>query len=253
MTLHVDIQGSGPDLVLLHGWGLHSGVWDEAIPALARHSRVHAFDLPGHGRSAEAPVGSLDDAVDSIAAQMPARAGVCGWSLGGLVAQRLAQRHAGRVSRLVLVSTTPCFVARRDWRAAVSAATLEAFAQGLRTDRKKTLARFVALNALHGTHSREAVRAYTAKLFERGAPTAEALGASLAWLRDTDLRAAAPLLPRGTCVMHGTRDALAPIAAGRWLAANAPAACLVEWPTAAHLPLFSHRDAFVEALETAVG
>jgi len=252
VTLHVDVHGSGPDLVLLHGWGLHSGVWDEAMPALARRFRVHAFDLPGHGLSAHSPVGSIDDAVDAIAAQMPARAHVCGWSLGGLVAQRLAHRHAPRVARLALMSTTPCFIARPGWPNGIKPATLEVFATGLRTDRERTLQRFVALNALHGAHSREAVRAFTAKLSARGAPTAEALGASLDWMRDTDLRAAVPSLPPGTLILHGGRDMLAPIKAGRWMAATAPSARLVEWPDAAHLPLFSHRDAFVQALETAV-
>jgi pimeloyl-[acyl-carrier protein] methyl ester esterase len=222
------------------------------MPALAKRYRVHAFDLPGHGLSAASPVGSLDETVDAIAARMPARAAVCGWSLGGLVAQRLAQRHAPRIASLVLLSTTPCFVARPGWAHGIKDHTLETFANGLLVDRERTLTRFVALNALHGAHSREAVRAFTAKLFERGAPTAAALGASLGWLRDTDLRVAAPQLPRGTLILHGGRDMLAPIRAARWLAAAAPAARIVEWPDAAHLPLFSHRDAFVHALESAV-
>ncbi len=40
-----------PDLVLLHGWGLHSVVWDPVVPALLQHFQVTVIDLPGMGRS----------------------------------------------------------------------------------------------------------------------------------------------------------------------------------------------------------
>jgi pimeloyl-[acyl-carrier protein] methyl ester esterase len=51
MALHVETFGSGPDLVLLHGWGMHGGVWGDFALRLAEHHRVHAIDLPGHGYS----------------------------------------------------------------------------------------------------------------------------------------------------------------------------------------------------------
>ena len=252
MTLHVARRGQGPDLALIHGWGLHSGVWDEALPALAQRYRVHAIDLPGHGHSATAPVGSLDDAAERIAAELPAATVVCGWSLGGLLAQRVARLHPGKVRGLVLVSATPCFTARPGWPHAMNGATLDAFATGLNQDREATLARFVRLNALQGARGREAIRAFTQRLFERGAPTARALAGTLDWLRESDLRADVPNLPR-TLVIHGARDVLAPVAAGRWLAAHIPGAAVLELADAAHLPFFTHRDAFVRAVESFVG
>jgi pimeloyl-[acyl-carrier protein] methyl ester esterase len=252
VSLHVESHGEGPDLVLLHGWGMHSGVWSEVLPLLAGRFRVHAFDLPGHGHSAGVPVGTLDDAADAVAAGMPRGARVCGWSLGGLVAQRVAQRHAALLSGLVLVSTTPCFVQRAGWPHAMKASVLDAFAAGLRADREATLADFVRLNALHGARGREAIRTFTARLFERGTPPQDALSATLGWLRDTDLRDAAARLPAGTLLLHGARDALVPVEAARWLAAAAPQAQLIEWPEAAHLPFFTHRESFVHALESTV-
>src|SRR5512141_854541 len=50
-ALHVEAAGHGPPLVLLHGWAMHSGVWGGLPATLARRRRVHAVDLPGHGRS----------------------------------------------------------------------------------------------------------------------------------------------------------------------------------------------------------
>ena len=50
--LHVDSYGSGTPLVMLHGWGMHGGMWGSAVTKLAQHYRVHCVDLPGHGYSA---------------------------------------------------------------------------------------------------------------------------------------------------------------------------------------------------------
>ena len=43
--------GGSPDLVLLHGWAMHSGVWRGVRDRLAEHFRLHLVDLPGHGLS----------------------------------------------------------------------------------------------------------------------------------------------------------------------------------------------------------
>ena len=253
MSLHVEIAGHGRDLVLLHGWGLHSGAWDEVAPALAKRARVHAIDLPGHGHSRAVPVDSFDAAADAVAAHVPAGAVVCGWSLGALFAQRLARRHPARVARMALVAATPCFAARPGWEHAMAASTIEAFARDLARDCAATLARFVRLNALNGAHDREAVRAFTARLAGRGAPAAGALAASLAWLREVDLRDDARGLAQPTVVLHGARDAIVPVEAGRWLARRIPGARLHELADAAHLPFFTHREAFLAALEPLLG
>ncbi len=47
--LHVEVTGSGAPLVLLHGWGMHGGVWTDVAAQLAQDFRVHSVDLPGHG------------------------------------------------------------------------------------------------------------------------------------------------------------------------------------------------------------
>ena len=250
MTPYVKPVGAGPDLVLLHGWGLHGGVWNPLVETLAKKFRVHAFDLPGHGYSSFMPLRSLDAAVDELAAAMPQGSLLCGWSLGGLVAQRIAIRYPARVRALALVSTTPCFVERAGWPHAMKLETLAGFAAGLRTDFEATLKTFVALNALGGTESRPAMRALAAELLSRGAPDPSALDVGLAIVRDTDLRDDAPSIAQRAIIVHGARDALAPVAAGRWLAGNLHDARLVEIPDAAHLPFISHPEAFVSALET---
>jgi pimeloyl-[acyl-carrier protein] methyl ester esterase len=249
---HVDRTGSGADLVLLHGWGLHSGAWQEVVPLLAGF-RVHAVDLPGHGLSAAMPAAPFDDAVEAVADAIPRDALVCGWSLGALFAQRLARDHPEHVRALALVGATPCFVERNGWQAAMKASTFGEFESGLATDMAATLGRFVRLAALNGAGARAAIRNLAERLGERGAPNADGLSCALGWLRDTDLREDARGLEQPAVVIHGKGDTLAPIDAGRWLGTALPHARLVELDDCAHLPFLTHRDAFVQALESLHG
>lgn len=249
MALHVERHGRGPDLVLLHGWGLHGGVWSALAARLAASFRLHVVDLPGHGRSLGAPLAGLDMLVDAVAEVTPAGAGICGWSLGGLVALRLAARRPAQVAALALVSTTPCFVRRHDWPHAMAPETLADFAQGLRTDAARTIRRFVNLNALGGPQARELTRELAALCLDRGEPSPAALAAGLAILRDTDLRADIGTVATPALVIHGGRDVLVPVGAGRRLAQALPMAQYVEIADAAHLPFVSHADRVAAALE----
>ena len=253
MTLHVEVVGSGRPLALLHGWGFDSRIWADLAGRLARSRRVHLVDLPGHGRSRASAFPSLDRLVDGVARAIPDGAIVVGWSMGGLLAQRLAHRHPGKVRALAVVAGTPCFVARKGWPHGMAPSTLEGFADDLRRDAPATLATFVRLNALGGHGSRDAIRALARGLDERGGASASALDAGLDLLRTTDLRRDAADLAVRALVIHGARDRIVPIEAGRWLARSMPNAELVELPAAAHLPFVSHRDAVAAALENLDG
>ena len=113
--LHVETTGHGPDLVLLHGWAMHGGVFAPLIERLRAHRCLHVVDLPGHGGSRDSDVAlTLDACVAAIRAIVPADAEWCGWSLGGLVALHAA-RSGVAMSRLTMLCASPCFVKRADW------------------------------------------------------------------------------------------------------------------------------------------
>jgi pimeloyl-[acyl-carrier protein] methyl ester esterase len=253
MRLHVERSGVGRDLVLLHGWSLHGGVWSALLARLATGHRLHVVDLPGHGRSRALPFADLDAAADAIAREIPQGAILCGWSLGGLLALRLAARHAPRTAALALVSTTPCFVERPDWPNAMKAATFDEFAEGLRTDPEGTVGRFVKLATLGGPQARAAARALADELVSRGPTPPRSLAAGLRALRATDLRDSVGQIDCPTVVIHGRRDALVPVEAGRWLARSLPRARLTELEDAAHVPLMSHATRVADAIESLHG
>lgn len=97
------------DVVLLHGVGLDHTMWERVAPELRSDGhRVHAPDLLGHGAAPDAPEGTtLADLAAPVAALVagPARpVQLVGFSLGALVATRVALDHPDRVAGLTLVS-----------------------------------------------------------------------------------------------------------------------------------------------------
>jgi len=94
---------------LLHGFGGTRRAWDRVIAGLdPQRYRPLALDLPGHGEAAggRAPI-TFKACVGAVLAGSPPRFALCGYSLGGRVAQHVALAAPERVSRLVLVSTSP--------------------------------------------------------------------------------------------------------------------------------------------------
>ena len=103
-------HGSGPPVVLIHGFGLNRAMWQWQLPALTRHFSVLTYDLLGHGESAP-PIGTPDLAMFSrqLLGLMDRcgieRAAVVGFSLGGMIARRVALDHPGRLSALAVLNS----------------------------------------------------------------------------------------------------------------------------------------------------
>ena len=249
MSLYVDKLGHGPDLVLLHGWGLHGGLFRPVIDVLSWQFTLHLVDLPGHGRST-LPAGdyTLTALAREIADHVPPHACWLGWSLGGRVAlQAAADHHA--ISRIILVGTNPCFVQREGWPHAMPESELLQVAASLHSDYKLTLQRFLAVQSRGSERGREELRAMRGELFEHGEPDRAALAGGLDILRSVDLRPLLPTIQQPTLVLHGRRDTLAPLAAAEYSVAQLPHATLRVINGAGHAPFISHPDEFVAAIE----
>ena len=112
----VDGPGSGPPVVLLHGWIASGGLnWFTSFDALGERHAVFAPDLRGHGRGIRSSRRfRLSDCADDVAALLerldtgPVIA--VGYSMGGPVAQLLWKRHPHLVRGLVLCATSSTFV-----------------------------------------------------------------------------------------------------------------------------------------------
>ena len=237
-----------PVLVLLHGWGMNARVFDALADALAEEFDVRALDLPGHGGRAALADNTLQAWADDLAGQLPDGATLLGWSLGGQVAMRAALDHPHRIARLILLASTPRFVATDDWPRGMAAADLQAFGAALLADPEATLLRFLGLQTRGMPGQKALLQHLRQTLLAAPAADSEALAAGLAILRDTDLRADLARLAQPTLVLHGALDTLTPAAAGAWLAGAISHARHIEFERAAHAPHLSHADAVASAI-----
>jgi haloalkane dehalogenase len=103
--------GHGPDLVLIHGWPLHSATWRRHVPVLAEHFTCHLIDMPGAGATRCQPGagGGLPDYARITRAVLDAlglrRYALLAHDSGGAVARLLAARDRERVTALVIAGT----------------------------------------------------------------------------------------------------------------------------------------------------
>jgi len=239
-TANVRVDGEGPPMVLIHGFGAALNWWDEIAPALARDHKVIRLDLIGHGGT-EAPGSgyAIERQADLVKAVLDrlgiGRAIIVGHSMGGEVATAFAEAHRDSVERLVLIDTPPTaernfslatrlaftrLIGQALWRfrtdAVLRRALAQGFAPGFRVPNK-----FVAdLWQLTYTAFRHAHDDSVAFVAEREIP-----------VRLAELGTVPPLL-----VLFGTEDALIPPKSARRFE-TVPGAKLVMIDGVGHSPM----------------
>lgn len=246
--MQVMVRGTGPALVMIHGWAMHGGAFEPLVARLQDRYTLHLVDLPGHGRSRDSIVPlTLDAMANAIAAQTPP-APWLGWSLGGLVALHAAQSFPANVRGLLMLAASPRFVRSPDWPQGMDDAVFAGFARDLGNDYRAAIDRFLMLEAQGSEHLREEIRLLRAIVFAHGEPTPDALTRGLALLRESDLRGELPRLPMPSVWLAGRRDRLVSPAAMQAAAAMAPASTFIEIAGAGHAPFLTHADPVAQAI-----
>ncbi|REH40499.1 pimeloyl-[acyl-carrier protein] methyl ester esterase [Paraperlucidibaca baekdonensis] len=248
------LGSAAPDLVLLHGWGLHSIVFDPIVPFLLERYCVTVIDLPGMGRS---PLPNAPLSVESVVAQLaevaPERALWLGWSLGGELALAYAQAHPARVSALMLIASNPCFVQRPDWSHAMPEATFTGFSEFFDEDPEATLIRFLSLQCMGSARAKADIRFLQEIMYFHGLPAPRALRESLQLLQDMDQREAFAQLPIPIAMILGRHDQLVPALLAEDLLALRSTLAIRLIDGAGHAPFLAQPEAFQQALAELLG
>jgi 3-oxoadipate enol-lactonase len=248
VELAYDARGTGPTLVLLHGFPVDRRMWTETAERLAARFRVLTLDFRGFGESAtrspssEPP--SLLTLADDVAALLDAEgapvAAIGGLSMGGYVALAFAARHPARLSALILADTRA---------AADSPDAKRARDDGIARLRAGDAAAFLAPmpDKLLSPRAPAALRDQVGALAAAQSP--EALAWALAAMRDRPDRSDGVRgLRCPTLVVVGSDDAITPPAEAAALRATIPGARLVELPGAGHLSGLEAPAAFSAAV-----
>ncbi|MDR6475096.1 pimeloyl-ACP methyl ester carboxylesterase [Paraburkholderia graminis] len=140
VELNYRLQGDGPRaLICIHGVGSYLEAWDGVATRLGDAFRVLSFDLRGHGRSSRVKGRyEIDDFVGDVLALADhvgfGQFDLAGFSLGGLIAQRLALTHPERLRKLVLLATVAGRTPEELERVAARLAALESGDRGSHYD-----------------------------------------------------------------------------------------------------------------------
>jgi pimeloyl-[acyl-carrier protein] methyl ester esterase len=241
VSLQVEQSGAGPDLVLLHGWGMNAAVWDGLPKPITVGRRTSRIELPGHGASPfETGHSGLAAWAGACLGAAPEKAVWLGWSLGGLVALEAAMQAPRRVAGLVLLTATPRFVQAPDWPSATAPETFAGFRDALIADPPSTLERFLALQVRGSDGARDALRTLRRELSLRPTAHPSALAEGLRLLRESDLRSRIGEIACPTLWVFGGRDTLVPAAVSESISALLPSARQEVVAGAGHAPFLSH-------------
>jgi pimeloyl-ACP methyl ester carboxylesterase len=220
--------GTGPPVLVLHGWGAKIEAVDPIIRALSPQLTVFAVDLPGFGETAlpPAPWGVADYAdwtralMDELGLERP---NIVGHSNGGRIAIHLATHHPERVDKLILVDAAGIRPKR-----------------GLRYYRRVGMAKTAKHAArLLGRPGRALQRRVIARTASSDYANAGPLRPTFVKLVNEDLT---PLLPRiraSTLLIWGDQDDATPLSDGQTMERLIPDAGLVVLKGAGH---FSYID-----------
>lgn len=232
----------------MHGWAMHSGLFKDLADALP-DADWRGIDLPGHGRNRDTPwPEDTNSLVAGLVQDLPDGSFLMGWSLGGLLAIEAALKHPKRFAGLILISATPCFIARDNWPDGVEAGLLKAMALELAADPELVVNRFLALEIHGSAHPRDELKRLKSLALAHGLPDKAALLAGLKHLADTDLSGRLADIECPVLLLGGRRDKLVPWAAMERSHRLLPNSRLVRVPGAAHAPFLTDAAVVADAI-----
>ena len=243
---YVKITGSGPALALLHGWGLHGGIWETILEQLESNFTVYNIDLPGFGHS---PVHNgdytLDYLVESVESILPEQCFLLGWSLGGLVATALSLKCPEKIIKLITVASNPSFVADETWQNGMQEKVLESFIEYLEDDYEGTLIKFLSIQTMGSVTQKDDIKRLKETVFIHGQPSKKALKGGLEVLHEINLVSRLNEIAMPVLRLYGRLDSLVPAKVAADVEGHIPNSKAIIYRKAAHAPFLSASEEFL--------
>ena len=244
------LGGRGESLLMIHGWGVNSEIWVSLVDELKLFASVYLIDLPGMGGSSSISPYTLDNIAKEIKANVPIKKfNILGWSLGGQVAMSLAIRMPEFVEKLILMSTTPCFVEKKDWSYGVNKQFFSNFEMEAKQNLNNSLMKFFLIQTRDIDDSKNVMKFLKNKFIELKDENKGGMESALNVLKETDLRNEVQKIDKPTLIIAGDKDRLTSSKASIWLYEKIKGATLKEIKGANHMPFISHRETMTESVK----
>lgn len=242
-SLYSEVKGSGQNVVMLHGWGMHGGLWGKFKENLSKNCRTHVIDLPGFGYSknviTEYSLDSVSETIEAYIKNIEHPVTLLGWSLGGLITLNILKRQNVKLNKVILIASTPCFTNKTGWDDAMEKAVFSGFSIDLQRDYKKTLKRFMLLQTRNSELSGLEVGQLMKNLNTRGEPDLKALEMGLTILSEADLRGS-QFYDIPAMIILGEKDTLVPVSVKDEFGKIFPDSNLMLLKNTGHAPFISN-------------
>lgn len=229
-------------IVLVHGWGAGSEIWQDMPQLLSENTDVYTVDLPGFGASPALDNYSEQQLLAWLGQQLPSVCHLIGLSLGGMLCRAYAARYPQRVGALVTIATNRRFVATDNYLAAMSQTDFSDFSHSWHQHPAQCLKRFKSLQCRGDRQQRQLIRELNALQTVIDPVAAEAMLDLLATLDESQL-------PQTDCprlAIFGAEDSLVPVAAAEY----APDNCrVITIEGASHLPHLSAQPTVIHHIQ----
>lgn len=135
------------NLLLLTGWGATCNVWEPIIPALESRYQIKCVNPPWvKDNELSASLDNLDNYVGILSNSFKGQAvKVIAWSLGGLIAVRLAERYPELIKQIIFIASAPQFIADGNNQYCIDRNWFESFVKDFKDKPQDTLKKFIAL------------------------------------------------------------------------------------------------------------
>ena len=244
------LGGRGEPLLMIHGWGVNSEIWSSLVDELKLFVTVYVVDLPGMGGSRLISPYTLDNIANEIKANVPIKkCNILGWSLGGQVAMYLAIKMPEFVEKLILISTTPCFVEKIDWPYGVNKQFFLNFEIEAKKNLNDTLMKFFLIQTRGINDSKKMMKFLKNEFIELRDENKSGMQSALNVLKEADLRNDVKKIDKITLIITGDKDRLTSTKASVWLYETIKGATLKEIKGANHIPFLSHKETMTASVK----
>jgi|TARA_B110000971_G_scaffold216653_1_gene252029 pimeloyl-[acyl-carrier protein] methyl ester esterase len=244
--MNIKIIGEGEPLLLIHGWGMSGRIWEIIEVDLSKYYKLYIVDLPGMGKSDEIKDYTITNLVDQLYIKLPEKISIMGWSLGGIIALKYYEKYPKNVTKLFLISSTPCFINKKNWNLGVDESLLNKFYDQLLESWSKTLNQFFMLQLIGSNNKRVIMRGLHATFITKTPPKIKSLKSALEILKKTDLRKTICNIKVPTIIISGDCDRLTPKEASLFMQSKIKNSRLKVFKNAGHIPFLSHPKDFIK-------
>ncbi len=246
-------EGSGEDVVLLHGWTSDHAYMSPVAEQLTPRFKVTSFDLPGCGKSNWDPrCKSIHDVADLLIPHLPKKAIYIGWSYGGATAISIAARYPERAARFIGIGTTPKFVEDKDWPGIPRPGFQSGYSKAKEIGLKEYMRRYFDSEFARIDPKPEKYHQLMALLDSQPEMDIEIWIAGLRIIDSADLRNEFHSLRCPVDLILGGHDKSVPQTAKGPLKTLNPHCNIHLVPKAGHLPLWTDPDEFNKCLENSI-